>query len=247
MRQLTDSLNLQRLNEDSALALWDESCCLLFDPWMEGPQVDLASWFSQQSLKTYEPGLPLAWNGKYHIAITHQFTDHCHPVTLKKLKSSTLEQVNLYKLRQGQEGIQIGSFLINRYGMRLLHSLYEIIHTPTGKRVLLSPHGFRPNAGKCVPAPGADLWLTTSQEYALPWFLGGTVNLGADALIELAAVLQPKKLTEIHQASKLTGGIVARLAKVTLTEYDRLQNQLAALTKPVELISLPPGKTYCLI
>jgi hypothetical protein len=75
---------------------------VLIDPWLRGPQSDVARWFSQQwhaeesKLGTIADIETLAWQGEElssntnsetqsildAIAISHEFTDHCHRETL---------------------------------------------------------------------------------------------------------------------------------------------------------------------
>ncbi|KAK1545892.1 hypothetical protein CPAR01_03394 [Colletotrichum paranaense] len=82
---------------------------VLIDPWLQGPQSDVASWFSTQwhvvepSLKTmdqlnsilagFEDGseTPKVTDRSYIdvVAISHEFTDHCHQATLEELPKST--------------------------------------------------------------------------------------------------------------------------------------------------------------
>ncbi|KAK9418447.1 putative Metallo-beta-lactamase domain-containing protein [Seiridium unicorne] len=85
---------------------------ILLDPWFQGPQSDVASWFSTQwhlvapSVQTIEElnGLLAeveqddTQEESQHlsatyidvVAISHEFTDHCHEATLKELPRSTL-------------------------------------------------------------------------------------------------------------------------------------------------------------
>ncbi|KAK6853047.1 major facilitator superfamily protein [Apiospora arundinis] len=92
---------------------------ILLDPWLEGPQSDVASWFSTQwhlvapSVQTIdelnillievEQGEEVAKEAKTQqqtdtskpaslidvVAISHEFTDHCHEATLKELPRET--------------------------------------------------------------------------------------------------------------------------------------------------------------
>ncbi|KAJ4158376.1 uncharacterized protein LMH87_008905 [Akanthomyces muscarius] len=80
---------------------------LLVDPWLQGPQSDVASWFStqyhvvapavpelgalQDALRELEPAGAGDGNGSRidAVAISHEFTDHCHKATLKQLPRST--------------------------------------------------------------------------------------------------------------------------------------------------------------
>lgn len=80
---------------------------ILIDPWLQGPQSDVASWFSTQwhvvtpQIQTMqELGEVLAYlegDGKNEtpetsyidcVAISHEFTDHCHQATLLELPKS---------------------------------------------------------------------------------------------------------------------------------------------------------------
>ncbi|OHW92244.1 hypothetical protein CSPAE12_09255 [Colletotrichum incanum] len=82
---------------------------ILLDPWLQGPQTDVASWFSTQwhvvepSVKTMDQlnsilaslegcgeGAKVT-NSSYIdvVAISHEFTDHCNQPTLEELPPST--------------------------------------------------------------------------------------------------------------------------------------------------------------
>ncbi|KAK8028338.1 hypothetical protein PG991_005394 [Apiospora marii] len=89
---------------------------ILLDPWLQGPQSDVASWFSTQwhlvapsvqtidelnlllieaeqgeeaagKAKTGNDGKPMSLIDV--VAISHEFTDHCHETTLKELPRET--------------------------------------------------------------------------------------------------------------------------------------------------------------
>lgn len=81
---------------------------ILLDPWLQGPQSDVAAWFSTQwhlvapSIQTIDELNALLAEverddtqeepGRQYIdvvAISHEFTDHCHEATLKELSRST--------------------------------------------------------------------------------------------------------------------------------------------------------------
>lgn len=78
---------------------------ILLDPWVQGPQSDVASWFSTQwhveaplvqsmdelntllsQLEDRGPGVPTI----DVVAISHEFTDHCHQTTLLELPKQKL-------------------------------------------------------------------------------------------------------------------------------------------------------------
>lgn len=75
---------------------------VLIDPWLQGPQSDVASWFSTQwhvvepavqTIQELEEVLADVGDGKASagttqidcVAISHEFTDHCHQATLTEL------------------------------------------------------------------------------------------------------------------------------------------------------------------
>lgn len=75
---------------------------ILIDPWLQGPQSDVASWFSTQwhvvepavqTIQELEEVLAELGDGKASagstqidcVAISHEFTDHCHQATLTEL------------------------------------------------------------------------------------------------------------------------------------------------------------------
>lgn len=79
---------------------------ILIDPWLEGPQSDVASWFSTQwhivtpevqTMKELDDVLAELEGGSANevvddalsyidcVAISHEFTDHCHEATLREL------------------------------------------------------------------------------------------------------------------------------------------------------------------
>lgn len=75
---------------------------ILIDPWLQGPQSDVASWFSTQwhvvepavqTIQELEEVLTELADGKASagttqidcVAISHEFTDHCHQATLTEL------------------------------------------------------------------------------------------------------------------------------------------------------------------
>lgn len=80
---------------------------VLVDPWLQGPQADVASWFSKQwhvvpsSVQTLaelneilgdlEGQESDAHEGSFIdvVAISHEFTDHCHEATLRELPAAT--------------------------------------------------------------------------------------------------------------------------------------------------------------
>lgn len=77
---------------------------ILIDPWLQGPQSDVASWFSTQwhvvaptvqtiqelnTLLEQVEERPEGSSAIDVVAISHEFTDHCHQETLLELRETT--------------------------------------------------------------------------------------------------------------------------------------------------------------
>jgi len=81
---------------------------ILLDPWLQGPQSDIASWFSTQwhvvepsvgtlaelnatlaSLEGLDGDASAGHRFVDAVAISHEFTDHCHRATLEELSKET--------------------------------------------------------------------------------------------------------------------------------------------------------------
>jgi hypothetical protein len=76
-----------------------------------------------------------------------------------------------------------------------------------------APHGTR----KIVHDKEASVLLTTVTTYELPFYLGGTVNLGLNKALQLAEQLNVKTVISTHDEQKRQAGMVARLSKRTYT------------------------------
>ena len=64
-----------------------------------------------------------------------------------------------------------------------------------------------------VPAlPPIDILMCTLAEYRLPFFLGGTINLGLEAACALAAACAPRVIVDTHSEQKPATGLVPRIA-----------------------------------
>lgn len=78
---------------------------ILVDPWLQGPQSDVAAWFSTQwhvvapavqTIKELDEALAGLEDGTSRdgysyidcVAISHEFTDHCHEATLRELSQT---------------------------------------------------------------------------------------------------------------------------------------------------------------
>jgi hypothetical protein len=86
-----------------------------------------------------------------------------------------------------------------------------------------APHGTR----KILETKEANVLLTTVTTYELPFYLGGTVNLGLNKALLLAESLKVKTIISTHDEQKRQSGIVASLSKRKYTP----SNQFLTLTQ----------------
>lgn len=149
---------------------------VLLDPWLDGPQSDVAWWFSTQwhvvpaSVATMgeldealreveEAGMVEERRGVYGgsfvdvVAVSHEFTDHCHQATLEELPAETVVFAT-----------EVAADLIRSWNH------FDTVHTTPGL------------------APGAP-WSTISSEALPPWLAIGRVISPGNALYYHSAVL----------------------------------------------------------
>ena len=81
-----------------------------------------------------------------------------------------------------------------------------------------APHGTR----KIVQDKEASVLLTTVTTYELPFYLGGTVNLGLNKALQLAEQLNVKTVISTHDEAKIQKGIVAALSKRTFSNTQEI-------------------------
>jgi hypothetical protein len=76
--------------------------------------------------------------------------------------------------------------------------------------------------------------ITTTTNYTLPFFLGGTINLGIHKAMQLLETTKAKKLITTHDEQKVGKGLVEKLAK---------KNYENAISLP-EILSLMAGEEF---
>ena len=86
-----------------------------------------------------------------------------------------------------------------------------------GGGICYCPHGFVLNENgvltKEISNYKFDLLIVTMTEYYLPFYVGGTVNLGLEAAAALTNVLKPQFVVNCHSEKKISSGMIPRLAK----------------------------------
>lgn len=220
----------ERLNGDSSWLCTIAGKHWLIDPWLMGTQVDGFAWFSEQwhVLPCKKPSDLPELEG---IIISHPFTDHCHKETLLQLPKET----PIFGSKS------IVSMIKSWYHFDHLHELppytpitygsleisfwsksrwYDPVHDglflkdlQNGETAVYCPHGMRLDLIPNEINPITHL-ISTSIQYQLPVFLGGTINLGVKNLEKLIQRLQPKHIHLTHNEKKGAKGLVSILAQV---------------------------------
>jgi hypothetical protein len=90
-----------------------------------------------------------------------------------------------------------------------------------------APHGCK----KVDKSKKASVLMTTTTTYQLPFFLGGTVNLGLGKARELAAVLKANTILSTHDEAKIQKGLVAALSK-------------RSFSNETDVLALKPQETF---
>ena len=215
-------MKITKLNADSSW-LWEiNGLKILVDPWFSESQVDFHPRFSTQYHLDKQPEVFELPRPDF-IFISHPFTDHCDQETLVKL-SSEIPVICLSVIqRKIQKWGHFKQFIspsdapfqiekISKTGfLDLVHHAYLISDGISS--MCYAPHGTR----KIVQDKEASVLLTTVTTYELPFYLGGTVNLGLNKALQLAEQLNVKTVISTHDEQKRQAGMVARLSKRTYT------------------------------
>ncbi len=220
-------MKITKLNADSSW-LWEiNGLKILVDPWFSESQVDFHPRFSTQYHLDKQPEVFELPRPDF-IFISHPFTDHCDKETLMKL-SSEIPVICLSVIqRKIQKWGHFKQFIspsdapfqiekISKTGfLDLVHHAYLISDGISS--MCYAPHGTR----KIVQDKEASVLLTTVTTYELPFYLGGTVNLGLNKALQLAEQLNVKTVISTHDEAKIQKGIVAALSKRTFSNTQEI-------------------------
>ena len=220
-------MKITKLNADSSW-LWEiNGLKILVDPWFSESQVDFHPRFSTQYHLDKQPEVFELPRPDF-IFISHPFTDHCDKETLMKL-SSEIPVICLSVIqRKIQKWGHFKQFIspsdapfqiekISKTGfLDLVHHAYLISDGISS--MCYAPHGTR----KIVQDKEASVLLTTVTTYELPFYLGGTVNLGLNKALQLAEKLNVKTVISTHDEAKIQKGIVAALSKRTFSNTQEI-------------------------
>jgi hypothetical protein len=242
-------MELRRLNGDTSWLLTCGAEHVAIDPWLQGVEVDGCACFNAAAL-----GLPAALPGELGplltcILLTQGFSDHCHEETLLALGGSCpiyAVPAALSRLRSGPAQALAArahplEALAARLGPgwkaeRITPPLLAPTHggvllvSPSGS-VVLAPHGVEAPtlpglAAQCAQCPRPLVVVATTSTFALPWWLGGTVNLGLSSAAALCDALRADVFHATHDEQKLASGCVLALAA---RRYPRAEEVCAAI------------------
>ena len=93
-------------------------------------------------------------------------------------------------------------------------TLFDLVHNAflisfENKKIVYAPHGFK-SLNKHITA---DVLITSCSTYHLPWYLGGTINLGINKALSMAELLSTSIILSTHDEQKIGKGIVEKIAK----------------------------------
>lgn len=220
-------MKITKLNTDSSW-LWEiNGLKILVDPWFSKSQVDFHPWFSKQFHLDIQPEIAELPHPDY-LFISHPFSDHCDKETLLLL-SPEIPVICLpsiqRKIQKWGHFHQIISLnnapfqlekISKTHFLDLVHHAYLFSDGLTS--MCYAPHGTR----QIVPSKQANVLLTTVTTYQLPFFLGGTVNLGLEKALLLGNKLQVQSIISTHDEAKIQKGIVATLSQRTFSNTQEI-------------------------
>lgn len=229
-------MKFTKLNEDSSW-LWEiAGYRVLVDPWFSKSQVDLHPLFSTQFHLKEQPAIAEIPKVDF-IFLSHPFTDHCNKETLLQLDATipvicieTIQKkVQKWKHFHTFKSLKDAPFFVEKISenrlLDLVHHAYLI--SENGKSMCYAPHGCK----QVDKSKKASVLMTTTTTYQLPFFLGGTVNLGLGKARELAAVLEANTILSTHDEAKIQKGLVAALSK-------------RSFSNETDVLALKPQETF---
>lgn len=255
-------MKIQRLNMDNSWRIEFAGKSLLIDPWLKGTEVDYFSWFNTQWHKT-PPVKPSEVTNFDLVIITQKYPDHYHKATLLDLKPNRLivpqsieksvskllptAQVETFKF----EPIHLFNDTIRLHFLptkRKIDPIYDGLLLEDGaESLLITTHGYSDNSDwktYIEKMPPIKLAITPFNLYKLPFFLGGTVAPGLEAVKRLIQHHHPEKVAATHDEDKHAKGLVRKFARITHSpaEDELLKNELFKN----RLLTISDYKTYAI-
>lgn len=215
-------MQLTKLNADSSWMFHFDGLHILVDPWFSEAQVDFHPWFSRQFHLDEQPRVAVLQKPDF-IFISHRYTDHCSRETLLQFSTditiiaipSVLKKISKWGHFQKLIPLSDAPFDMQLVATRqnLVHKAY-LITSSTGK-LLYAPHGAQLKQ-ECT----ADIVIASTLRYELPFFLGGAINLGLNAAMDLKEDVRAQHLLCTHAENKRAEGLVSVLAKKKFQKED---------------------------
>lgn len=216
------TMQLTKLNEDSTWMLTFDGMRVLVDPWLSASQVDFHPWFSRQFHR--EPQLLVSELPRPdYIFISHPFSDHCNKETLLQF-SKDIPVIALPSILKKIKSWGNFEFLLPLesapFSLKILKSKRQLVHKAyllesSTHAIVYAPHGAEL---KEIPQVKISALIASTLTYQLPFFLGGTINLGLSSALRLQKQLNAKKLFITHNENKRAEGLVARFARRTFED-----------------------------
>jgi hypothetical protein len=258
----SSTLSLTALNADASwLLTLNNIVRIAIDPWLVGDEIDGCSWFNTQS-HAYPCVSPSDVGILTAVILTQGFSDHCHEETLLLLPGSPIVFAAPGALSRARKCLgharvrpldALASFLPGWRASHVSPPLLEpthgavLIESPNGGSVLVAPHGLRASALnrlriKCKTISRPLTVLATTATYTLPFWLGGTVNLGLSNAHAICAAVSADVFYSSHSEKKFSRGCVPYLATTHYASAEETAKTIscAARALPANLLHLPP-------
>ena len=226
-------MQITKINEDSTWLLQIDGLIVLIDPWLSPSQIDFHPWFSRQFHNQPQVAIETLPQPDF-IFISHPFTDHCNKETLLQFASdipilalpSILQKIDKWQHFKTLLTFEQAPFTIRQLKTKrnIVHKAFEI--SSKEKSLVYAPHGAE-LAENCH----AHVLITTTLSYRLPFFIGGTINLGLQKALALKEKLGASYLLATHDEQKQAEGFVSKVANVKFEAHP-------------EVLSLEVGATF---
>jgi hypothetical protein len=210
-------MQLTKLNADSSWMFSFDGLQILVDPWFTEAQVDFHPWFSRQFHQSPQP-LVVELQQPDYIFISHPFTDHCNKETLlqfsKEIPLVALPSI-LKKIRKWDHFHKLMTLEEVPFAIQVLQTKNALVHKAyliesAQNKIVYAPHGA---VLKNIPNVKIDAVISTTLCYQLPFFLGGTINLGLGKALQLQQQLKAELLIDTHNEDKKGEGLVSWFAQ----------------------------------
>jgi hypothetical protein len=217
-------MKFTKLTDDSSWLIETSDFSLVIDPWFTRSQIDGFSWFSlQERAESYGP-FDFSGAKELTLFVSHPFSDHCHKETLLTFPKNT----RIVAERRAMKKIQLWNYFdevlsLDQAPFRVKQltkpSLFNQTHHAfllqlEDTDILYAPHGVRAKES----LPNAHGIITTTTTYKLPFFLGGTVNLGLDEARKVLAKTGASWVLTTHDQRKASKGVVGFFARPTYAQ-----------------------------